>query len=114
MAELPLSRRAFVVASTGAALALGLAAPAARAARAKERAPFGRYGSPSARLTGQTLYVHPGGLGDHTTVQAAVNAATGSGRTLVIAPGTYRETVAVGIDRTEMTWIGASENPVTS
>ena len=60
---------------------------------------------------GSTLYVHPGGLGDHTTVQAAVNAATGSGHTLVIAPGTYRETVAVGIDRTEMTWIGASENP---
>lgn len=108
MAELPLSRRAFIVASTGAALALGLAAPAARSL---ERAPFGRYGSPSARLTGQTLYVHPGGLGDHTTVQAAVNAASGGGRTLVIAPGTYRETVAVGIDRTEMTWIGASENP---
>ncbi|MFD5628071.1 MULTISPECIES: pectinesterase family protein [unclassified Streptomyces] len=108
MAELGIDRRSFIVASTGAALALGLTATTAGA---KDRAPFGRYGSPSARLDGQTLYVHPGGLGDHTTVQAAVTASTGSGRTLVIAPGTYRETVAVGADRTEMTWIGACEDP---
>ncbi|TLS42570.1 pectin esterase [Streptomyces montanus] len=100
------SRRSFVVASAGAALGLGLSGTA----HAQGRSPFGRYGSPSARLTGRTLYVHPGGLGDHTTVQAAVNAATSSGYTLVIAPGTYRETVAVSVARTEMTWIGASEN----
>ncbi|GDY66615.1 hypothetical protein SAV14893_060080 [Streptomyces avermitilis] len=90
-------------------------------AHATTRAPFGRYGSPAARLTEQTLYVHPGGLGDHTTVQAAVTAAGGtsqafstgggSGRTLVLAPGIYRETVAVGVARTEMTWIGASGDP---
>ncbi|MFI6487851.1 pectinesterase family protein [Streptomyces sp. NPDC050564] len=116
-ARLPISRRAFVVASTGAALALGLAAPA----RATQRSPFGRYGSPSARLTERTLYVHPDGAGDHTTVQAAVSAATGEGYTLVIAPGVYRETVSVGVidpatglpgpAGTGMTWIGASEDP---
>ncbi|MEU2581454.1 pectinesterase family protein [Streptomyces avermitilis] len=117
MTELPLTRRAFVTACTGAALAPVLAAPA----RATTKAPFGRYGSPAARLTEQTLYVHPGGLGDHTTVQAAVTAAGGtsqafstgggSGRTLVLAPGVYRETVAVSVARTEMTWIGASGDP---
>ncbi|MFG2383131.1 pectinesterase family protein [Streptomyces avermitilis] len=117
MTELPLTRRAFFTACTGAALAPVLAAPA----RATTRAPFGRYGSPAARLTEQTLYVHPGGLGDHTTVQAAVTAAGGtsqafstgggSGRSLVLAPGVYRETVAVSVARTEMTWIGASGDP---
>ncbi|GLJ89209.1 pectinesterase [Streptomyces poonensis] len=103
-----LSRRSFVGASAGAgaALALALASPARAHGR---RSPFGRYGSPRARLNGQTLYVHPGGLGDHTTVQAAVDAA-GSGCTLVIAPGTYRETVAVSTARTEMTWLGASDD----
>jgi len=105
MGQLPLSRRSFVVASAGAALALGLAAPA-RAAT-----PFGRHGSPSARRTEQTLYVDAGGAGDFTTVQAAVTAASGSGYTLVIAPGTYRETVVVDISRTEMTWVGASGDP---
>ncbi|MCX4991795.1 MULTISPECIES: pectinesterase family protein [unclassified Streptomyces] len=117
MAGHPVSRRAFVAASTGAALAPVLAAPA----RATGRPPFGRHGSPSARLDARTLYVHPGGLGDHTTVRAAVTAATGAGFTLVIAPGVYRETVSVGaVDPatglpgaagSEMTWIGASDDP---
>uniref|UniRef100_UPI001C849087 pectinesterase family protein n=1 Tax=Streptomyces beigongshangae TaxID=2841597 RepID=UPI001C849087 len=96
----------------GAALALA----AGGTAHARGRSPFGRHGSPSDRRGARTLYVHPGGRGDHTTVQAAVDAArggtegTGGGRgyTLVIAPGTYRETVTVDADRTEMTWIGAS------
>ncbi len=103
-----LGRRSFVAATAGAgaALALALASPVQAHGR---RSPFGRYGSPRARLTATTLYVHPGGLGDHTTVQAAVDAA-GSGCTLVIAPGTYRETVAVSTARTEMTWIGASDD----
>ncbi|BBC37492.1 Pectinesterase [Streptomyces graminofaciens] len=102
-----IGRRSFVVASVGAALALGVT-PDARAARA--RSPFGRYGSPAARLTERTLYVDAGGAGDFTTVQAAVTAASGSGYTLVIARGVYRETVAVSTARTEMTWIGASGN----
>lgn len=101
-------RRSLLTAGAGAALALALPAATATAA---PNGPFGRYGSPAARLTERTLYVHPGGLGDHTTVQAAVTAASGTGRTLVLAPGTYRETVAVSAARTDMTWIGASGDP---
>ncbi|MFF9777054.1 pectinesterase family protein [Streptomyces sp. NPDC013978] len=105
------SRRSFVAAGVGTALALAVAtpaqaAPAARAARG--RRVFGRYGSPAARLDERTLYVDAGGAGDFTTVQAAVTAANGTAYTLVVAPGVYRETVAVTSARTEMTWIGAS------
>ncbi|AZP16879.1 pectin esterase [Streptomyces aquilus] len=106
-AQLPLPRRGFLLASTGAAAALALApTPALASPR-----PFGRFGSPARRLTPHTLYVDTHGRGDHTTVQAAVDAATGSGWTLVIAPGTYRETVSLDATRTEATWIGASEDP---
>ncbi|MFJ5732220.1 pectinesterase family protein [Streptomyces paradoxus] len=104
-----LSRRGFLVASAGAGAALALASAPAQAL-GRQR-PFGRYGSPAARLTSKTLYVDPRGRGDHTSVREAVAAAGGSGWTLVIAPGTYRETVAVDATRTEATWIGASENP---
>ncbi|MFF4910728.1 pectinesterase family protein [Streptomyces sp. NPDC001260] len=107
--QLPLSRRGFLLAGAGAAASLGLGtAPARAVARA---CPFGRYGSPDRRLTPRTLYVDPHGRGDFTSVQAAVTAATGSGRTLVIAPGTYRETVLLDATRTEATWLGASEDP---
>ncbi|MFC8676146.1 pectinesterase family protein [Streptomyces griseorubiginosus] len=109
--RLPLSRRGFLLAGTGAAVALTLASSPALAAGHRNRRPFGRFGSPAARLTPQTLYVDPHGRGDHTTVKDAVTAATGSGWTLVLAPGTYRETVAVDVTRTETTWIGASEDP---
>lgn len=105
----PLSRRGFILATAGATAALGLAAVPARAAGGPR--PFGRYGSPRRRLTPGTLYVDPYGRGDFTTVQAAVTAASGSGRTLVLAPGVYRETVAVDATRTGATWIGASEDP---
>ncbi|XMA36588.1 pectinesterase family protein [Streptomyces albogriseolus] len=104
------SRRNVLLAGAGAGSALALAAAPAQAGR-RPRAPFGRYGSPSARLTRSALYVHPAGAGDFTCVQAAVDAATGPGRTLVLAPGVYRETVSVPADRTDMTWIGASDNP---
>ncbi|MGW2571691.1 pectinesterase family protein [Streptomyces sp. NPDC001537] len=107
--RLPLSRRGFLTASAGTAAALGLTHVPAHAVAVP--GPFGRYGSPDYRLTVQTVYVDPHGRGDFTTVQAAVTAATGSGRTLVLAPGTYRETVTVDASRTEMTWIGASEDP---
>ncbi|MFF9325328.1 pectinesterase family protein [Streptomyces sp. NPDC014776] len=107
MEPLLTGRRGFLAASAGAALALGLAAPAGAA----RRTPFGRFGSPAARLTARTLYVHPGGAGDVTSVGAAVAAAAGPGWTLVLAPGVYRETVAVDTSRTGMTWIGACENP---
>ena len=110
------SRRSFVAAGFGTALALAVAprAQAAQAAQAaadraaRGRRVFGRYGSPAARLDALTLYGDAGGAGDFTTVQAAVTAASGSGYTLVVAPGVYRETVAVTAARTEMTWIGAS------
>ncbi|MFJ5306260.1 pectinesterase family protein [Streptomyces sp. NPDC088350] len=118
--QLPLSRRGFLMASAGAGVALGLGAVPALAV-GRPHPPFGRYGSPSARLTPLTLYVDPRGRGDVTTVQAAVTAATGAGYTLVIAPGVYRETVTAGVTdpatgqltpaASEMTWIGASENP---
>ncbi|WP_312038232.1 pectinesterase family protein [Streptomyces galbus] len=84
---------------------------AARSWAARGRRRCGAFGPPAARLTPQTLYVDPAGRGDHPTVSAAVAAASGSGWTLVLAPGTYRETVAVSAARTGATWIGASENP---
>ncbi|MFF0164271.1 pectinesterase family protein [Streptomyces prasinus] len=109
--SVPVSRRGLLLggASATAATALALAAAPARAAHGPRR-PFGRYGSPADRLSPETLYVHPGGAGDFTSVQAAVTAATGTGRVLVLAPGTYRETVFVDADRTGMTWIGASRD----
>ncbi|MFI0168696.1 pectinesterase family protein [Streptomyces sp. NPDC017095] len=104
---MPLTRRGLLAASAGSAAALALApAPAHAGPR-----PFGRHGSPARRRTPDTLYVDPHGRGDFTSVQAAVTAATGSGRTLVLAPGTYRETVAVDAGRPEMTWIGATGDP---
>ncbi|MDT9696045.1 pectinesterase family protein [Streptomyces sp. P17] len=107
--QLPLSRRGFLMASAGAGAALGLAPHPAQAAAGPR--PFGRHGSPAARLTPTTLYVDPRGRGDFTTVQAAVNATSGSGWTLVLAPGTYRETVSVDLTRTGMTWLGAGDGP---
>ncbi|MFE0674979.1 pectinesterase family protein [Streptomyces sp. NPDC058867] len=105
---LPLSRRGFLMASAGAGVALGLSSVPAQAGGAR---PFGRYGSPAARLDATTLYVDARGRGDHTTVQAAVNAVTAAGWTLVIAPGTYRETVSVDATRTDLTWLGAGDDP---
>ncbi|MFG2261421.1 pectinesterase family protein [Streptomyces sp. NPDC048720] len=105
----PLSRRGLLVAGATAAAAFGLASAPARAAA--RPGPFGRHGSPARRSTPGTLYVDPHGRGDFSSVQAAVTAATGTGRTLVIAPGTYRETVLVDAGRTGMTWIGASGDP---
>jgi len=104
-----LSRRAFLLTGAAAGAAVGLAAAPAQAATS--RRPFGSYGSPAARLSPQTLYVDPQGRGDYTTVQAAVNATTGSGWIIVLARGIYRETVTVDASRTEMTWIGATGNP---
>lgn len=102
----PLARRSFLA---GALATAGIAlAPRAFAAGA---APFGRYGSPSARATAQTRYVDPLGRGDHTTVQAAVDAVSGTGATLVLAPAVYRETVSVTEARAGLTLIGASEDP---
>ncbi|WP_340381468.1 pectinesterase family protein [Streptomyces sp. SS7] len=105
-----LSRRRFLAATGGTVAALGAAATPAQAARGRRR-PFGRHGSPAARLTPQTLYVDPLGRGDFGTVRDAVAATTGSGWTLVLAAGVYRETVVLDATRTEATWIGAAEDP---
>ncbi|MFJ9036537.1 pectinesterase family protein [Streptomyces sp. NPDC102406] len=103
-----LSRRTLLTAgAAAAAVPLGLTAgPAAARPR-----PFGPYGSPARRLNERTLYVDAHGAGDFTTVQAAVTAAPGDGHTLVIAPGTYRETVTAAPTSTGMTWIGAAGDP---
>ncbi|MGD6751196.1 pectinesterase family protein [Streptomyces sp. BH105] len=102
------SRRSVIV---GTALALSAAATTPSSATPPRRHPFGRYGSPTSRLTPTTLYVDPHGAGDHLTVQAAASAATDPGHTLVIAPGTYRETVTVPATATGTTWIGATGDP---
>ncbi|MFC8603372.1 twin-arginine translocation signal domain-containing protein, partial [Streptomyces olivaceus] len=94
------SRRGFLLTTAGAGAALGLAAGPASAGTRPRPHPFGRYGSPARRRTPKTLYVDPHGRGDFTSVQAAVTAAEGDGWTLVLAPGTYRETVTVDADRT--------------
>lgn len=101
----PLSRRLLL--ATGAATAAAVTIPAAAQAH---RGHFGRYGSPDDRLTDGTLYVHAGGRGDHSTVQAAVNAAA-PGSTVVIAAGTYRELVHIPSSLTDLTFIGATDDP---
>ncbi|MFE7756918.1 pectinesterase family protein [Streptomyces sp. NPDC057429] len=105
-----LSRRSALSLLTGGSAVLALGAPAAHAHPARPR-PFGRYGSPARRLDPLTLYVDPHGRGDHTDVRSAVDAATGTGRTLVLAPGTYRGAVTVGAALTGLTLIGASGDP---
>ncbi|GGZ33762.1 pectinesterase family protein [Streptomyces poonensis] len=59
----------------------------------------------------RVLHVRPGGRGDHTTVQAAVDAAEGPGWTVVVHPGTYREVVTVPADRPGLTLRGATGDP---
>ncbi len=93
-----------LIAGAGASLALG--APAAPA-RPGPR-PFGRYGSPARRLDPRTLYVDAHGRGDHPDVQSAVDAATGTGGTIVIAAGVHRATVVVDAAHRDLTLIGAS------
>ncbi|MFE6982852.1 pectinesterase family protein [Streptomyces griseus] len=97
-----------LIAGTGATLALG--APAALARSAAGPRPFGRYGSPDRRHDPRTLYVDAHGRGDHTDVQSAVDAATGTGRTIVIAAGVHRATVVVGAAHRDLTLIGASSD----
>jgi len=104
------TRRTVLLASA-AVLTTALTATPAAAARAR----FGKYGTPQARLTSRTLYVDPAGTGDHTTVQAAVSATpTGTtattGWTIVLAAGTYRETVLVPAARPYLTLVGATGN----
>ncbi|GAA1368637.1 pectinesterase family protein [Streptomyces beijiangensis] len=104
------TRRSLLIAGAGA-FTLGLGLGSAPSARAAGRSPFGRYGSPGRRLNPQTLYVDALDRGDHRTVQAAVGAVPGDGWTVVLAPGTYRETVLVPAAATGLTLIGAGDDP---
>ncbi|MCT9081583.1 pectinesterase family protein [Streptomyces fulvoviolaceus] len=52
------------------------------------------------------LHVRPG-----DSVQAAVDAVTGPGWTIVVHPGTYREVVNIPADKAELTVRGASRDP---
>lgn len=78
-------RRTFMAA--GAGLALAAATPAHADAR-------------------RVLHVRPG-----DSVQAAVDAVTGPGWTIVVHPGTYREVVNVSADKAELTVRGAVPDP---
>ncbi|MFF7049318.1 pectinesterase family protein [Streptomyces griseorubiginosus] len=77
-------RRTFMAAGTG--LALAAAAPAHAGTR-------------------RLLHVHPG-----DSVQAAVDAVTGPGWTIVVHPGTYREVVNIPAVTTELTLRGATRD----
>ncbi|MEU0423220.1 pectinesterase family protein [Streptomyces canus] len=54
----------------------------------------------------RVLHVRPG-----DSVQAAVDAVTGPGWTIVVHPGTYRELVSIPADKAELTVRGAVRDP---
>ncbi|WP_436758863.1 pectinesterase family protein [Streptosporangium sp. V21-05] len=106
-------RRRTLAGAAAAALGLALVPAVGTEAGAATRHPFGPYGSPRHRRNERTLYVDPQGRGDHPTVQAAVGAtpdAPERGWTLVIAAGTYRETVLVPQAKTGLTFLGATRD----
>ncbi|MFF3444158.1 pectinesterase family protein [Streptosporangium sp. NPDC002721] len=110
----PLFGRRRILAGTAVAgIGIALAPATVTAAGAAARPPFGPYGSPRHRRNERTLYVDSQGRGDHPTVQAAVAAtpdAPERGWTLVIAAGTYRETVLVPQAKTGLTFLGATRD----
>ena len=60
------------------------------------------------------LVVAKDGSGDHTTVQAAVDAVPAGNSTTVtitVRPGTYRETVLVPSDKPHIRLVGAGDSP---
>ncbi|WAU80440.1 pectinesterase family protein [Streptomyces sp. Qhu-G9] len=76
------------IAGTVGALAAGGASPAAADPRRR------------------VLHVRPG-----DSVQAAVDAADGPGRTIVVHPGTYREVVNIPASTRDLTLLGAGRDP---
>ncbi|MFG1811523.1 pectinesterase family protein [Streptomyces sp. NPDC049040] len=94
-----LTRRSVLTAGTAAAaLGLGVARPPAAHAR-------------TARPGRGALYVSPGGRGDFTSVQDAVDAVPGADATIVLAPGTYREKVLITGAAAGLTLLGATGDP---
>ncbi|MEH0469408.1 pectinesterase family protein [Streptomyces hayashii] len=64
-------------------------------------------GAPARAGTGRrVLHVRPG-----DSLQSAVDAVDGPGRTIVVHPGTYREVVNVPAGKAELTIRGASRDP---
>ncbi|MEU6557189.1 pectinesterase family protein [Streptomyces sp. NPDC046915] len=65
-------------------------------------------GAPPALAGGRhrVLHVRPG-----DSVQAAVDAVDGPGRTIVVHPGTYREVVDIPVEKRELTIRGATRDP---
>ncbi|GHE27033.1 pectinesterase [Kitasatospora indigofera] len=106
---MPLPRRTLLLGATAALTTATIGTARATPAGAATGRPFGPYGTPAARLNSQTLYVDPGGRGDHRTLQAAVDASspTGGG-VIVLAAGTYRERVLVPPSRPSLTLLGAT------
>ncbi|MCI3277146.1 pectinesterase family protein [Streptomyces cylindrosporus] len=82
------TRRALLAGLTGGLLAAG-AGPALAATPAR-----------------RVLHVRPG-----DSVQAAVDAVDGPGRTIVVHPGTYREVVNIPADKGGLTIRGATRDP---
>ncbi|MDT0480506.1 pectinesterase family protein [Streptomyces doebereineriae] len=62
--------------------------------------------APAHAGTRRVFHVRPG-----DSVQAAVDAVTGPGWTIVVHPGTYREVVSIPADKTELTVRGAVRDP---
>ncbi|MGW2912576.1 pectinesterase family protein [Streptomyces asoensis] len=62
--------------------------------------------SPAHARSHATLHVRPG-----DSLQAAVDAVDGPGRTIVVHPGTYREAVVVPPGKVELTIRGACRDP---
>ncbi|MFJ4623532.1 pectinesterase family protein [Streptomyces sp. NPDC088812] len=61
--------------------------------------------SPAHARSDRVLHVRPG-----DSLQAAVDAVDGPGRTIVVHPGTYREVVSVPADTADLTLRGASRD----
>ncbi|MGW0928254.1 pectinesterase family protein [Streptomyces sp. NPDC002644] len=103
------TRRAALLGTGAAAVAatLGLGAPHAHAST---RPPADRTRTDRTR----TVRVRPDGTGDAPTVQAAVDATPDHPDrpwTVLLAPGTYRETVSVPESKTGLTLLGATGDP---
>ncbi|MFS8204519.1 pectinesterase family protein [Streptomyces sp. CWNU-52B] len=75
---------------------------------------FGAFGAPAAAGASpaaadprhRVLHVRPG-----DSVQAAVDAVDGPGRTIVVHPGIYREVVNIPVEKGDLTLLGAGRDP---